>query len=295
MSLFFVAVGMSIDIGEIIRDPLVFARHVVVIVLIKIAVLFALCLLFAQARGTAVRVAFLLAQGGEFGFVLFGAAKALAIIDDKTFVLAAGVISLSMLVTPLLVRMGDWLAVRVSTGTPQDGEPYKFPLEGAESSARAVVAGYGRVGHAVGTILKTSGIPFIAFDTSPLRVAEFRNLGHPVYYGDISDANLLAAAHLDQADLVVLTIDEASTALRATTLIRALAPRAIIVARARDLAASDALLRAGADKAFPEALEASLRLAAEALESLGVASEDTNRLLQGRAQRRLRAGARGFR
>jgi glutathione-regulated potassium-efflux system protein KefB len=144
-----------------------------------------------------------------------------------------------------------------------------------------VVAGYGRVGHTVGTILKSSGIPFIAFDTSPIRVAEFRNLGHPVYYGDIADADLLAAAHIEQANLVVLTIDDRHDAVRATTLIRNLAPRALIVARARDLETSNALLRAGADKAFPEALESSLRLAAQALESLGVASEDTDLLVRG--------------
>ncbi len=281
MSLFFVAVGMSVDLGALANDPLLFARHVVIILAIKIAVLFALCLLFGEARGSAVRVAFLLAQSGEFGFVLFGAAKALSIIDSDTFVLAVGVISLSMLATPLLVRLGDALAARASGDAPLPGEPFKFPLEGRESHARAVVAGYGRVGHTVGTILKSSGIPFIAFDTSPIRVAEFRNLGHPVYYGDIADADLLAAAHIEQANLVVLTIDDRHDAVRATTLIRNLAPRALIVARARDLETSNALLRAGADKAFPEALESSLRLAAQALESLGVASEDTDLLVRG--------------
>jgi len=281
MSLFFVAVGMSVDIGALADDPLLFARHVVIILVLKIAVLFGLCLLFGEGRAAATRVSFLLAQSGEFGFVLFGAAKALALIDSDTFVLAVGVISLSMLATPVLVRIGDALAIRGSVDDRQAGESYKFSVEGAESSARAVVGGYGRVGHAVGTILKSSGIPFIAFDTSPIRVAEFRNLGHPVYYGDVADANLLSAARIEEADLVVLTIDDRRDAVHATKLIRDLAPRAIIVARARDLETSNALLRAGANKAFPEAVEASLRLAAEALEALGVATEDTDLLLRG--------------
>ncbi len=281
MSLFFVAVGMSLDLRALSEDPLLFARHVVIILAIKVAVLFALCLLFGEARAVATRVAFLLAQSGEFGFVLFGAAKALAIIDSDTFVLAVGVISLSMLVTPVLVRIGDGLAARVSSDADQSGERFKFSIEGAESGARAVVAGYGRVGHAVGTILKSSGIPFIAFDTSPIRVDEFRNLGHHVYYGDIADADLLAAAHIEKADLVVLTIDDRRAAVRATRLIRDLAPRTIIVARARDLETSNLLLQAGANEAFPEAVEASLRLAAEALNALGVATEDTDLLLQG--------------
>ena len=195
--------------------------------------------------------------------------------------LAIGVISLSMLVTPLLVRLGDSLAARLSAGTARGDGQYEFSLDGAESEARAVVAGYGRVGHAVGTILKSSGIPFIAFDTSPGRVSEFREQGHPVYYGDISDPGLLSSAHMEKADLVVLTIDDRRASLRATALIRNLAPRALIVARARDLDTSDALLQASADKAFPEALEFSLQLASEVLESLGVAAEDTDLLKRG--------------
>jgi len=281
MSLFFVAVGMSVDLRALADDPFLFARHVVIILAIKVLVLFGLCLLFREGRAAATRVSFLLAQSGEFGFVLFGAAKALAIIDSDTFVLAVGVISLSMLMTPVLVRIGDKLAARVSIDPQQEGERYRFSLEGAESSTRAVVAGYGRVGHAVGTILKSSGIPFIAFDTSPIRVGEFRNLGHPVYYGNVADADLLTAAHIEKADLVVLTIDDRKAAVQATKLIRDLAPRAVIVARARDLETSNILLRAGANKAFPEAVEASLRLAAEALEALGVAAEDTDLLLRG--------------
>jgi glutathione-regulated potassium-efflux system protein KefB len=137
------------------------------------------------------------------------------------------------------------------------------------------------VGHVVGTILAGSGVPYIAFDMEPDRVDEFRRLGHPVYYGDVTNADLLIAAQIDKINLVVMTLDDREAALHATRLIRDLAPHTIIVARARDLATSGALLQAGANKAFPEAVEASLRLAAEALESLGVAGEDTEMLVRG--------------
>ncbi|MDS4059683.1 MAG: NAD-binding protein, partial [Candidatus Contendobacter sp.] len=146
---------------------------------------------------------------------------------------------------------------------------------------RALVAGYGRVGHVVGTILTGSGVPYIAFDTNPARVDEFHRLGHPVYYGDVTNMDLLAAAQIENIDLVVITLDDREAALRAIRLIRDLAPRTIIVARARDLVTSSALLQAGANKAFPELVEASLRLAAEALESLGVAGEETEVLVRG--------------
>jgi len=281
MSLFFVAVGMSVDIGALAEDPLTFLRHVAVIVTIKIAVLVSLCLAFGEGRQTATRVAFILSQGGEFGFVLFGTAKAMDLIDNDTFVLAIGIISFSMLITPLLVRLGDALANRLSANAIPGDETFPFTHPDADHQYRALVAGYGRVGHAVGTILGSSGIPYIAFDTNQARVAEFSSLGHPVFYGDVTNLDLLVAAHIEKVDLVVLTLDDREGALHAATLIRDLAPNTIIVARARDLDASDALLRAGVNKAFPEALEASLRLAAEALECLGIAGEDTDMLVRG--------------
>lgn len=281
MSLFFVAVGMSVDVGALAAAPWLFLSQVIAIVAIKIAVLLGLCLAFGETRQTATRVAFILSQGGEFGFVLFGAAKAMGILDDDTFVLSVGIISFSMLITPLLVKMGDALAARFPVAATSADGAFHFPVEGTEANARALVAGYGRVGHVVGTILAGSGVPYIAFDTKPDRVDEFRHLGHPVYYGDVTDMDLLVAAQIEHIDLVVMTLDDREAALRATRLIRNLAPRTTIVARARDLVASSALLQAGANKAFPEAVEASLRLAAEALESLGVAGEETEMLVRG--------------
>ena len=281
MSLFFVAVGMSVDVGALGAAPWLFLAQVVGIVTIKIAILLGLCLAFGATRQTATRVAFILSQGGEFGFVLFGAAKALGILDDDTFVLSVGIISFSMLITPLLVKLGDTLAGRIPVAAATGHGAFQFSAEGTEARTRALVAGYGRVGHVVGTILAGSGVPYIAFDLNPARVDEFRDLGHPVYYGDITDADLLIAAQIEKIDLVVITLDDREAALRAIRLIRDLAPRAIIVARARDLVTSSALMQAGANKAFPELVEASLRLAAEALESLGVTGEQTEMLVRG--------------
>ena len=281
MSLFFVAVGMSVDIGALAAAPWLFLGQVMAIVTIKIVVLLGLCLAFRETRQTATRVAFILSQGGEFGFVLFGAAKAMGILDDSTFVLSVGIISFSMLITPLLVKAGDALAARFPATELPGEHAFRFSVEGTETNIRALVAGYGRVGHVVGTILAGSRVPYIAFDMKPDRVDEFRRLGHPVYYGDITNVDLLVAVHIEKIDLVVMTLDDRKAALRTTRLIRDLAPQTTIVARARDLATSGALMQAGANKAFPEAVEASLRLAAEALESLGVAGEDTEMLVRG--------------
>ena len=278
MSLFFVAVGMSIDIGALSEKPLLFMQHVLVVIAIKIGILYALARMFGHDRQLSTRLAFLMAQSGEFGFVLFGSAKALNVIYDATFVVAVGVISTSMLLTPLLVRVGDALAARKRQTTEQ-APSHQF--DGDIPEPRVVIAGYGRVGHTVATLLHASDIPYIVFDVNPAHVAEGRADGRPVYYGDISDPDLLAALDLDHAETVVLTIDAPPTVMRAVSLIRANHPKLTIIARARDLTACAALTEAGADVAHPEALEASLRLGAEVMKSLGITNSNINKVLGG--------------
>jgi glutathione-regulated potassium-efflux system protein KefB len=281
MSLFFVAVGMSVDVGALAEHPLEFASHVLAVIAIKVVVLYGLCLVFGTGQSTALRVAFLLSQGGEFGFVVCGAAKAIGVIDDRLFVMAVAVISLTMLLTPLLTKIGNGLALRAAINKAGGHENVCFPAQGNEAEARVVIAGYGRVGHTVGTILAHSGIPYIAFDTDAVLVAKWRGEGHPVFYGDIANPELFGNASLKGVDLVVLTIDDGPVAVRAAALIRAHAPQMTIVARARDLLTCDALHRVGVKEAVPETLEASLRLAAESLEALGVSTDDTGLLLRG--------------
>jgi glutathione-regulated potassium-efflux system ancillary protein KefC len=278
MSVFFVAVGMSIDLAAVAEEPLRFALHVVAIVSLKLAVMFALGLAFGLGAATATRVTFLLGQAGEFGFVLFGAAKALSVIDDRTFVISVAVISVSMLLTPLMVRVGDHLARRIERRRPSPAAD-RYGGEGAEVAGRVIIAGYGRVGHTVATLLHASGVPFIAFDTDPARVAQGKADGYPVYYGNTSDPQLFAAAHAERAALVVVTVDHAPAALAAVSHARSTAPNVPIIARARDLDASAHLMEAGATSTYPEAVESSLHLGAEALQMVGVPTDNTDQLL----------------
>lgn len=280
MSLFFVAVGMSVDVSVLADQPLRFASHLLILLAIKVVVIFRLCLFFGVARRAAVRVAFLLSQAGEFGFVLFGAAKMLEMIDDRTFVLVVGVISVSMLLTPLLVKLGEAIAQRMPDADEAIDPSLTLDGQGAgHSQPRVVIGGFGRVGHTIGAIMSGHGIPYVAFESNPELVASWRREGCPVYFGDVGDPHLLEAVDIEQVELVVLTIDNQSAAINATKLIRAYAPGIKIVARARDLTTCDALLRAGATRAFPEAVEASLRLAAETLSALELATEEVDMLL----------------
>ena len=280
MSLFFVAVGMSIDFSSIYHELFMFMQHILVIVSIKLVVLFLLVLSFGYARKVAVRVSFFLAQGGEFGFVLFGSAKALQLIDDGTFVMAVGVISVSMLVTPLLVGISDRLVKRMET-RKQETDHLRYPADQGDIDKKVVIGGYGRVGHTVAVLLHTSGVPLVVFDTRPDRVAQGKKDGLPVYYGDISDPDLLDAVNLGNASLVVLTVNSGPTALRAISHIRNNYSHVPIISRARDLEACGHQVQAGASHAFPEALEGSLRLGAIALEMIDVPKDNVDLLLKG--------------
>ncbi|MCU7846299.1 MAG: cation:proton antiporter [Candidatus Thiodiazotropha sp. (ex Monitilora ramsayi)] len=279
MSLFFVAVGMSIDFASLFQEPLTFLQHIVAIVAIKLLVLFLLALAFGVTRDTAMKISFYLAQGGEFGFVLFGSAVTLQVIDDQTFIMAVGVISVTMLITPLLVRLSDIFSHRlenISHRMTGDGAG-----EEGEVSRRVIIGGYGRVGHTVAVLLHTSGVPFVVFDTRPDRVAQGKKDGFPVYYGDISHSDLLDAVDVGRASLVVLTIDNGPIALRAISHIRNTFPHVPVISRARDLEACGHLISAGATHAFPEILESSLRLGAIALQMLDVPRDDVDLLMRG--------------
>ncbi|WP_051206362.1 cation:proton antiporter [Oceanospirillum maris] len=278
MSLFFVAVGMSIDIAALAEKPLLFMQHIAVIVVLKFIVLLSLTLAFGYIRKQAIRIALLLSQGGEFGFVLFGSAKALQVISDDTFVLAVGVISVSMVVTPLALKASDALNKVFSSGKKEVEKP-QIEIPSQDRTGRVIIGGFGRVGYTVATLLQERGVPYIAFDTNPTHIAKGQELGMPVYYGDVGDHHLLEAAHMHEASLVVMTIDHTPSALRAIQHIRTDYPNVPIVSRARDLAACKELIEAGATNAFPEALESSLHLGGEALKMIDVKAKEVNKLL----------------
>lgn len=278
ISLFFVAVGMSIDLRSIAAGPLVFLEYAVVVVCVKIVMMFVLCLVFGMDRSVAVKISFLLAQGGEFGFVLLSSAKAMSVIDTGTFVMGIEIISVGMLFTPLMARLGNYLAGRLVRESKGTGGLAVLDEDGP-SKRRVILGGYGRVGHVVAVLLYASKVPFITFDNDPLRVAKGREDGFPVFYGDIADPALLSAAHAESASLIVLTVGTEEKALKAISHIKNNYPGIPVIARARDLEASGRLIEAGASRALPELMETSLRLANETLRMVGVPVDDLNLLL----------------
>lgn len=276
MSLFFIAVGMSIDFNAIMNNPWVFSVHIVVILILKALIVFVLVLAFGGSKSGAIKLAFLLNQSGEFGFVLFGAAKALGIIDDQLFVMGIGVISISMLFTPMLYSFGCTLANKLANVSQFS----YFNTDNATMEQKVVVAGYGSTGKVIAKMLKSSGIPFIVFDINTHEVALGRKQGLPVFFGDITDMKLLSTIKLDQASMLIVSIDHSLNAIKVVKHIKENYPHIKILARALDIKAMDKLLLSGASWVIAETLESSLRTGEEALSQMGVLPEEINVLLE---------------
>ncbi len=275
MTLFFVAVGMSIDLNAMMNDPLILIQHLVAIMGIKILVLFLIMLFMGYNRSTAISVSFLLAQSGEFGFVLFGAAKALGVISDEMFVAAVTIISFSMLITPLVVNISEKLSTKLDN-TPVEIKSAYIPQEEWNG---VFIVGYGRVGRLVATMLDQADVPFVAFDIDTKRVEIGQKEGRAVYYGELSNLEFLSSIGLSRANAVIVTVDNHHTSSKIVSHIRNISPGLRILARTKNMKTRDSLLNHGASWAMPEASEGSLRLGAETLLSLGRTREDVIELL----------------
>lgn len=275
MTMFFIAVGMSIDISAMMQNPLILIQHLIVILGIKIVALFLLMVYMGYSKSTSISVSFLLSQCGEFGFVLFGSAKALGVIEDELFVAAVTIISFSMLLTPLIVSLGNKLALKLKK------EPLKLESTYVpeESWKGVVIAGYGRVGRLVATMLEHANINFIAFDVDAKRVELGQKEGRQVYYGELSELEFLNKIGLERVSAVIVTVDNHHTTSKIISHIRTLYPVLTILSRTRDMKTRDTLLKHGATWAMPESIEGSLRLAAEFLLTQGMPREEVFEIL----------------
>lgn len=280
LGLFFIGIGMRFDPSAL---PPIWHWAVLGAVLILFSKTLIVALLMRKSGIEALvawRTGLLLAVGGEFGLALIAIALDSEVITVELGQIAITSVLLSMIAGAALIRfnhvIGKWLA-----GERREEERGVHVELPDTPAAQVVIGGYGRVGHTIAVLLRTSGVPFVVFDTDAKRVAQGRADGHPVLYGDISDAELLTAIRVERAALVVITIDHAGKALRTVSHLRKTCPQVPVIARARDLEASSKLIDAGATHAYPEAIEASLRLGATALQILHVPADDIDQLVQG--------------
>lgn len=273
LGLFFLAIGMSLDVGVVAQNWQRLALYVLAYILVKWSAIYVVARLFGSTHPEAVERATFMAQGGEFAFVLYAAAASSGLIDARQNALLTATVILSMMLTPVLA------AVRrlMQGGTARPDADSRRPV-GLTGSA--LVIGFGRVGQISSQFLLARDCNVSIIDTDVEMIAVARDLEFDVYYGDGTRLDILRAAGAGRARVALICIDNAVAATRITKLLKAEFPTLTVLARARDRVHSLDLIRAGADVQIRETFESAIILGTVALEKLGIASSEIAELDQ---------------
>jgi CPA2 family monovalent cation:H+ antiporter-2 len=285
MGLFFMSVGMGIDLRALLAEPLWIPLSVVGLLAMKALIVFVLLRVFGLSWGRSAEGGLLLGQGGEFAFIVIGMALTLGLLERQVGQFMLIVVGVSMLAAPVVARLGQSLGDRIDRRIAPPAEEADPEL--GELSGHVIIAGYGRVGQLVGQMLAEQGVGYVAIENDARLIAGQRKAGVPLVFGDASRPELLRKLRLDQARAVVLTMDHTAAAIHAVHGIRRMVPMMRIIARARDEKHALLLREAGASVVVPETLESSLKLTGWVLETLGVPADAALRLVEQERERRI--------
>jgi CPA2 family monovalent cation:H+ antiporter-2 len=278
MGLFFMTVGMRMDARQMLDMPLWLGMVLVGLVAVKALIITVVYRSGRMSWGQALHGGLLMAQGGEFAFIVLAQASQGKVIDAA---LANGVtlaVALSLFITPLLARVGRGFDQRWEDRHGPSGA--SLPDAGEQDArGRIIIAGFGRVGQQLARLLRDQGQDYIALENDARLVAKLHARGVPVFYGNAARAELLKRLHADQAHAIVLTMDHPGSALHALHGIRREFPSLPVFVRSRDQRHARALKQAGATLVVHETLEVSLQLSASVLESLGVDPAEVDRII----------------
>jgi CPA2 family monovalent cation:H+ antiporter-2 len=278
MGLFFMTVGMGMDVRQIAANPLWLAGALAGLVLVKGVVVAVLLRFGGMNRGRAIEGGLMLAQGGEFAFIVIGYAVAGKLVDARLGQMVMLTVGLSLFITPLLTRLGR----TIGDNWEQRADTQAAGLDNAaldKVRGHVIIAGFGRVGQQLAKLLSAQKIPYVAFENNAKLVARMRKLNLPVFFGDASRTELLRRVDARVAPAIVLTMDHPAAALQAVRDIRRDFPNVALLARSRDEKHALALKQAGATIVVPETLEASLQLSASVLETMGLDENDIDRIV----------------
>lgn len=273
LAVFFIAVGMSIDLGVLKSAPLQLFAVVVSLVALKAGILFLLGRRWGLGPTAARRLGLVLSQGGEFAFVLFAAGAVEGVIDRPLANLLTLAVTLSMASTPPLLLLDDALNRRRKPAPPE----YDVPPDGDH---HVIIAGFGRFGQIVARILRARHIPFTALDSSVAQVDFVRRFGAQIYYGDAGRLDILRAAGADKARAFVLAIDNVDASLRVAEIVRENFPDLPIYARARDRTHVHKLMDLGVKVIERETFLSALELTRRLLRGLGLREAEVKRLTE---------------
>ena len=265
LGLFFISVGMAIDFGLLLSRPGMVALLVLGFLLFKIFTLWVVARVIGINLKQRWLFAILLSQGGEFGFVVFGASRLAGVLSKEWEALLTMTVALSMATTPLLLIVHDWWMARreCAKGTKDEADVID------EKDAPVIIAGFGRFGQIVGRLLLANGARAVVLDHDPDQIELLRKFGTKVFYGDATRLDLLHAAGAKNAKLLVNAIDDVEDSLQLTDIVREHFPNLKIVARARNVTHYLELRQRGVEIVERETFESALMAGRHALEAIG--------------------------
>jgi glutathione-regulated potassium-efflux system ancillary protein KefC len=264
LGLFFIAVGMSVDFGVLLAHPVLIPVMVLAFLAIKIGMLYVLGKRFDIPRSQQLLFALLLSQGGEFAFVVFGAAATARVFTAEISSMLVLVVALSMVATPLLLLLHDKLI------EPRFRDAKERPADAIEEQEdHVIIAGFGRFGQIVGRLLYANRVNLTVLDHDPDQIDLLRKFGYKVFYGDATRIDLLQAAGAGKARALVVAIDDVEDSLALVDAVRRAFPSLPVLARARNITHYYDLMDRGVTLIERETFESALRLGREVLHVLG--------------------------
>lgn len=276
LGLFFLSVGMSIDVQFILKEideVLLIAGGLLVI---KGIIIFLLCKVFLFRLGASIHSSLLLAQGSEFAFILFNLAAQQKILDDNIAQLLLVAVSVSMAVTPLFSWIGMKIEDSIDTAEVLDkNQEFKGV---SDLSGHIIISGFGRVGRVIAHMLTEHQYNYVAIDSNLMLVKKAREQGFPVYHGDLSSVDVLKAVGAKRALCVILTMNDKLSIRKAVKTISNHYKDLEIITRAEDFRHGKGLRKLGATVIIPETIEAGLQLGSSLLRTLGVTEDDIGAL-----------------
>ena len=277
LGLFFMSVGMKIDVMEIYSQITIIIASCVALILLKAMIISGLCILFSFNKGVAIHAGLLLSQGGEFSFILFNLGKEYGVLEESVANILLLVVTCSMALTPLLAMIGQKFAERIEKGLGRT--PAQIIEYGARDLANhVIIAGFGKVGKMVARVLEVEGINYIALDVNGEVVTEEITNGLPVFVGDASQISNLQAVGADRALTIVLTMNNTVTIRKTAKAIRTNFADLDVVVRLKDLKNCTEFYDIGVTTIIPQDYETGLQLGGAVLKSIGISEYEINRI-----------------
>ncbi len=270
LGLFFVTVGINIEVSLLGDYGLRILVFTVALIVIKAVVVAAVVWMMGEPGTVPLRVGLALAQAGEFGLALIALGRLNNVIPSDQASFIALIAIFSMLTSPILIRHSNTIAEALLFWLPQGGMRKATPAVTLHQADHVVIGGFGRVGQTITELMEANHIPYIAIDRNIDLVREGRSRGRNVVYGNATHVDILRSCHIDKAKLAVLTFRSADLATGTVQQIRSKGIQTPIIVRCHEYGDFNELISIGADHVVPEMLEASLIISSHVLTMLGV-------------------------